>query len=395
MPEIVKWGIVSPLVTKLSHHWRPNCHNSVATIFVLREHDQPINKTMADIEKITQIGLVPAELINDLRQIIDSARSRVAATANYELTAMYWHFGNRINSDVLNNARAEYGKQIVATVARQLQEEYGTKGFEERTIRRMMQFALQFPDFQIVSTLLSKLSWSHFVIVMPIKDALQREFYLTMAANEMWSVRTLQAKIDGMLYERTAIASKPEELIKQELSNLRETDTMSPDLVFKSPYFLEFTGLKGMYSEKSLEDSLVAHLEQFIMELGNGFTFVERQKRMIIDGEDFYLDLLFYHRKLHRLIAIDLKLGRFKAQYKGQMELYLRWLEQNEMQPGEESPLGLLLCTEGSEEQINLLQLDKSGIRVAQYLTELPSKEVLLRQLQKSLAAAKELSTDR
>ena len=350
---------------------------------------------MADIEKINPTEIVSAELLGDLRKIIDTARSHVAATANYELTAMYWHIGDRINRDVLNNERAEYGKQIVATVARQLQEEYGTKGFEERTIRRMMQFALQFPDFQIVSPLVSKLSWSHFVIVMPIKDELQREFYLTMAANEMWSVRTLQAKIDGMLYERTAIATKPEELIKQELADLRDNETLSPDLVFKSPYFLEFTGLKGMYSEKSLEDSLVAHLEQFIMELGNGFTFVERQKRMIIDGEDFYLDLLFYHRKLHRLIAIDLKLGRFKAQYKGQMELYLRWLEQNEMQPDEESPLGLLLCTEGSEEQINLLQLDKSGIRVAQYLTELPSKEVLLRQLQKSLAAAKELSTDR
>ena len=231
--------------------------------------------------------------------------------------------------------------------------------------------------------------------VLPLKDDVAREFYITMAANERWSIKQLREKIDGMLYERTAIATKPEELIKQELADLRDNETLSPDLVFKSPYFLEFTGLKGMYSEKSLEDSLVVHLEQFIMELGNGFTFVERQKRMIIDGEDFYLDLLFYHRKLHRLIAIDLKLGRFKAQYKGQMELYLRWLEQNEMQPGEESPLGLLLCTEGSEEQINLLQLDKSGIRVAQYLTELPSKEVLLRQLQKSLAAAKELSIDR
>ena len=350
---------------------------------------------MADIEKINPTEIVSAELLGDLRKIIDTARSHVAATANYELTAMYWHIGDRINRDVLNNERAEYGQQIVSQVATQLQEEYGTKGFEERTIRRMMQFAQLFPDFQIVSTLLSKLSWSHFLVVMPIKDELQREFYLTMAANEMWSVRTLHAKIDGMLYERTAIATKPEELIKQELADLRDNETLSPDFVFKSPYFLEFTGLKGMYSEKSLEDSLVAHLEQFIMELGNGFTFVERQKRMIIDGEDFYLDLLFYHRKLHRLIAIDLKLGRFKAQYKGQMELYLRWLEQNEMQPGEESPLGLLLCTEGSEEQINLLQLDKSGIRVAQYLTELPSKEVLLRQLQKSLAAAKELSTSR
>ena len=162
-----------------------------------------------------------------------------------------------------------------------------------------------------------------------------------MAANERWSKRTLEAKIDGMLYERTAIATKPDELIKQELTELRENNVLTPDLVFKSPYFLEFTGLKGMYSEKSLEDSLVAHLEQFILELGNGFTFVERQKRMIIDGEDFYLDLLFYHRRLHRLIAIDLKLGKFKAQYKGQMELYLRWLEAHEMVPrkGSRTPL--------------------------------------------------------
>ena len=192
-----------------------------------------------------------------------------------------------------------------------------------------------------------------------------------------------------MLYERTALSSKPEEVVKQELANVRDNKVVSPDVVFKSPYFLEFTGLKGLYSEKDLEDSLVAHLEQFILELGNGFCFAERQKRMIIDGEDFYLDLLFYHRKLHRLIAIDLKLGRFKAQYKGQMELYLRWLEQNEMEPGEESPLGLLLCTEGSEEQIELLQLDKSGIKVAQYMTELPPRDVLIQQIQKSLEVAK------
>lgn len=345
---------------------------------------------MAEIEQINPTGLVSKTLLNDLRQIINNARSHVAATAKYEVTMMYWNIGNRINRDVLNYERAEYGKQIVAQVARQLQEEYGTKGFDEKSIRRMMQFAKLLPDSQIVAQLATKLFWSHFMEVLPLKEPLQREFYLTMAATENWGRDTLRAKIDGMLFERTAIATKPEELIKKELANLRESETLSPDLVFKSPYFLEFTGLKGMYSEKSLEDSLVAHLEQFIMELGYGFTFVERQKRMIIDGEDFYLDLLFYHRKLHRLIAIDLKLGSFKAQYKGQMELYLRWLEKYEMQPGEEAPLGLLLCTEGSSEQIELLQLDKTGIRVAQYLTELPSKEVLLRQLQKSLAVAKE-----
>ena len=252
-----------------------------------------------------------------------------------------------------------------------------------------MQFTSLFPDSQIVATVSRQLSWSHFVEVLPLKDDLQREFYLTLAASEKWSVRKLRKEIDGMLFERTAISGKPDEFIKKELSTLRDDNVMSPDLVFKSPYFLEFTGLKGMYSERDLEESLLAHLEQFIIELGNGFSFVARQKRMIIDGEDFYLDLLFYHRRLHRLIAVDLKLGRFKAQYKGQMELYLRWLEKNEMEPGEESPLGLLLCTEGSEEQIELLQLDKSGIKVAQYLTELPSREVLQHQIQKSLEAAK------
>ena len=328
-------------------------------------------------------------LIQDLRQIIEQARGHVAATANYALTMMYWHIGERINTEVLGNQRAEYGMQIVASVSRQLREEYGSKGFDEKNIRRMMQFASLFPDMQIVATLSRQLSWSHFVEVIPLTDDLQREFYLTLAASERWSIRQLRREIDDMLYERTAISSKPDELIKQELSQLRDDDVMSPDLIFKSPYFLEFTGLKGMYSEKTLEDCLVAHLEQFIIELGNGFSFVARQKRMIIDGEDFYLDLLFYHRRLHRLIAIDLKKGRFKAEYKGQMELYLRWLEANEVEPGEESPLGLLLCTEGGEEQIELLQLDKVGIKVAKYMTELPSREVLQRQIQKSLEAAK------
>ena len=340
-----------------------------------------------DIQKTQQYNT--QSLIQDLRQIIEQARGHVAATANYELTMMYWHIGERINREVLDNQRAEYGKQIVATVSRQLQENYNIKGFDEKNIRRMMQFALFFPESQIVATLSRQLSWSHFVEVIPLNDDIQREFYLTLAASERWSVRRLRKEIDGMLFERTAISGKPEEFIKKELSTLRDDNVMSPDLVFKNPYFLEFTGLKGFYSEKTLEDCLVAHLEQFIIELGNGFSFVARQKRMIIDGEDFYLDLLFYHRRLHRLIAIDLKKGRFKAEYKGQMELYLRWLEANEVEPGEESPLGLLLCIEGGEEQIELLQLDKAGIKVAQYMTELPSREVLQHQIQKSLEIAK------
>jgi predicted nuclease of restriction endonuclease-like (RecB) superfamily len=327
--------------------------------------------------------------MKDLRQIIDQARGHVATTTNYAMTMMYWHIGERINREVLGNQRAEYGKQIVAQVATHLQEAYGTKGFEKSSITRMMKFAKLFPDKQIVAPLAQQLSWSHFLIIMPLKDDLQREFYLTMAASERWSKRTLKDKIDSMLFERTAIASKPEELIRDELSTLRNEEVVSPDLVFKSPYFLDFTGLKGMYDEKNLEDCLVANLEQFIIELGAGFSFVARQKRIIIDGEDFYLDLLFYHRRLHRLVAIDLKKGHFKAEYKGKMELYLRWLEKYEMEPGEETPIGLLLCTEGGDEQIELLQLDKTGIKVAQYMTELPSREVLMSHIQKSLAEAK------
>lgn len=339
---------------------------------------------------IANVSTVPTQsLMQDLRQIIEQARVHVAATSNYALSLMYWHIGMRINNEVLGNQRAEYGKQIVASVARQLRDEYGSRGFDEKNIRRMMQFAQEFPDEKIVSSLMRQLSWTHILQVLSLKNSLQREFYLTLAASERWSTRQLRKEIDNMLFERTAISGKPDELIKKELSTLRDDSVMSPDLVFKNPYFLEFTGLKSMYSERDLEDSLVAHLEQFIIELGNGFSFVARQKRMIIDGEDFYLDLLFFHRRLHRLIAIDLKLGRFKAQYKGQMELYLRWLEKNEMEPGEEPPLGLLLCTEGSEEQIELLQLDKSGIKVAQYMTELPPREVLQRHIQKSLEAAK------
>ena len=363
--------------------------------FANRKLIAPINTkgiNMKDIETNNSIvNTCSQSLIQDLRQIIEQARGRVAATANYELTMMYWHIGERVNREVLGNERADYGKQIVSAVSTQLQAEYGQKGLEPRSIWRMMQFAQEFPDVQIVSAVSTKITWSHIIEILPLKDDLQREFYLTLASSERWSVRQLRKEIDGMLFERTAISGKPDDFIKKELSTLRDDNVMSPDLVFKSPYFLEFTGLKGFYSEKSLEDCLVAHLEQFIIELGNGFSFVARQKRMIIDGEDFKLDLLFYHRRLHRLIAIDLKKGRFKAEYKGQMELYLRWLEANEMEPGEEPPLGLLLCTEGSEEQIELLQLDKAGIKVAQYLTELPPRHVLMQQIQKSIEVAKAL----
>lgn len=330
-------------------------------------------------------------LYNDVSKLVQDARLRVAVNTNQTLTLMYWQIGARINSDLMDGERAAYGKQIVSQLATQLQQHFGKRGFQERNLRRMMQFAEIFPDFQIVSQAATKLSWSHFIELLSLKEEIKRHFYLTMALNESWGRDTLRDKIDGMLYERTIISGKSDEVIKTELINMQQGENFSPDLIFKSPYFLDFTGLKGMYSEKNLEVSLLAALEHFIMELGVGFTFVERQKRIIVDGEDFYIDLLFYHRKLKRLIAIELKLGKFKAAYKGQMELYLRWLDKHEKQPGEETPLGLILCAEGGYEQIELLQLEHAGIKVAEYLTELPDKELLQQKLHQELALRKQL----
>jgi len=336
-----------------------------------------------------KVDLTVRKLYNDISEIIETSRKNVAQTVNFTITILYWQIGHRINEDLLDGNRAAYGKQIVSQLATKLQMQFGKRGFQERNIRRMMQFAELFSDFQIVSEVATKLSWSHFIELLTIKEDIKQEFYMQMAVYENWSTKELRAKIDGMLFERTAISVKPEKIVRQELENLSKGEAFSPDLVFKSPYFLDFAGLKRVYSEKNLEDSLIIYLEQFIMELGVGFTFVERQKRMIIDGEDFYLDLLFYHRKLKRLIAIDLKLGRFKAAYKGQMELYLRWLDKYEKQEGENTPLGLILCAEGSKQQIELLQLEQSGIKVAEYLTELPDKQLLKQKIHAELIRKK------
>lgn len=193
-----------------------------------------------------------------------------------------------------------------------------------------------------------------------------------------------------MLYERTAISRKPELVAQAELEALRKEDQLTPDLVFRDPYVLEFLNLNDRYLEKDLEDAIMREMEQFILELGVGFTFVERQKRIIIDDEDFHLDLLFFHRKLKRLVAIELKLDGFKADYKGQMELYLRWLDKYERCTGEETPIGLILCAGKKTERIELLELGRSGIHVAEYLTELPSKEILQEKLHKAIKHARQ-----
>jgi predicted nuclease of restriction endonuclease-like (RecB) superfamily len=331
----------------------------------------------------------PRRLVSDVRRLIEQSRQQVSQTVNAALVWLYWNIGKRIREDVLKKKRADYGKRIVSTLSRQLTEEFG-RGFGKRNLLRMVRFAEVIDDPQIVSSLMAQLSWTHLIHIIAIDDPLQRDFYTEMCRAERWSVRTLQAKMQGMLYERTSISKKPDKLIRQELAELREEDRLSPDLVFRDPYVLDFLGLRDTFSERDLEEAILRDLEAFLLELGVGFAFVTRQKRIVIGGEDHYIDLLFYHRGLRRLVAIDLKLGKFRAADKGQMELYLRWLEEHEMQAAEEPPLGLILCADKSEEHVQLLRLDESGIRVARYLTELPPRQVLAKKLHEAILLARQ-----
>jgi predicted nuclease of restriction endonuclease-like (RecB) superfamily len=348
----------------------------------------PRNPSSVPIKKTDGRAAVPAPLLEDLRSLIRQARAGVAQAVNSALVRLYWEVGYRIRTEVLSHRRAAYGEEILSTLSKELTAEFGS-GFSVPNLSRMMRLAEVFPDRHVVATLGRQLGWSHFIQIIPLSDSIQRDFYAEMCRVERWSVRTLRAKIQGMLFERTALSKKPADLAKQELAALRDKDRLTPDLVFRDPYFLNFLGLGDAYSEKDLEGAILREMERFILELGAGFAFIDRQKRIVIDGEDFYIDLLFYHRRLRRLVAIDLKLGNFQAADKGQMELYLRWLEKHELQPGEESPLGLILCADKSDEKVELLQLDRSGIRVASYLTDLPPRNLLQRKLHDAVRLAR------
>jgi predicted nuclease of restriction endonuclease-like (RecB) superfamily len=327
-------------------------------------------------------------LFQEIGQLIDAAKQRAAAAVNAEITLLYWQVGNRIQIEVLQGQRAEYGKQVILTLSQRLTQVYG-KGWGERQLRYCTLLAEVFPDREILHTVCAKLSWSHLKLLIGIEDSLKRDFYIQIAQLEQWSVRQLQERINSMLFERTALSRKPEDTIRHDLDQLRQEQQISPDLLFKDPYVLDFLDLSDRYLEKDLEDAILREIEQFLLELGAGFTFVARQKRLQIDNDDFYIDLLFYNRKLKRLVAIELKLGTFRPEYKSQMELYLRWLAKYEQESDELPPLGIILCAGKKQEQIELLELDKSGIHVAEYLTVLPPKEVLQTKLHEAITTAR------
>ena len=332
-------------------------------------------------------------LLSDLRNFIRSARRRIATVAYSTQTLLCWRLGRRLLTENLQGGRAAYGKQILVTLSQELTAEYGS-GFSHAEISRMIKFAQLFPEESIVVTLSQQLSWSHFHALLPIKDPLARDFYAEMCRIERWDVRMLRQKIGGMLFQRTALSKKPQAVITAEIGKLRD-GRMSPDTVFRDPYLLDLLGLKGAYSERDLESAILREVEGVLLELGTGFAFVARQKRMSIGKDDFHLDLLFFHRHLRRLIAVELKLESFQPAHVDQMELYLRWLDKHERAPGEESPIGLIICASADAEQVELLQLDAKFIRVSEYLTELPPLPLLRTRLHQAIEHAHEQAARR
>jgi predicted nuclease of restriction endonuclease-like (RecB) superfamily len=327
-------------------------------------------------------------LLEELRILIAQSHASIAATVNSAMSVLYWELGHRINADILHNQRASYGQEVVSSLAKALSLEFG-KGWSEKHIRHCLRAAETFQNKEIFYALSRELSWTHLRSVIYMEDALKRSFYIEMCRMEKWSTRILQERINSMLYERTSISKMPEQTIKNEIQALESNKELTNNLVFRDPYLLEFLGLQDTYSEKDLESAILVELQKFIIELGSDFAFMSRQKRITIDNEDYYLDLLFYHRRLKCLVAIELKLGKFEAAHKGQMELYLKWLEKYEQVEGENSPVGLILCASKNEEHIELLQLENSNIKVAEYLTQLPDMKVLEMKLNQAIERAK------
>lgn len=327
-------------------------------------------------------------LFKSVIKLIEESRSRTALEINSEITLLYWNIGKYIREDILKNNRADYGQRIVESLSERLTNQYG-RGWSKRHLHNCLRFTEAFPHEQIVHALRTQLSWTHIRSLIPIEDELKRNFYIELSKIEKWSTRQLDERIQSMLYERTAISKRSDKTIRQELQHLKEQQQITPDIVFRDPYILDFLGLSDTFSETDLETAIIVELQRFIIELGNDFAFLARQKRITIDNRDYKIDLLFYHRRLKCLIAIDLKIGEFEAGYKGQMELYLRYLEKNESLEGENSPVGLILCTGKNEEHVELLRLEKSNIKVAEYITILPDKKLLKQKLHKAIEIAR------
>jgi predicted nuclease of restriction endonuclease-like (RecB) superfamily len=281
-------------------------------------------------------------LFGELKDLIVRARERVAVQVNQTLVMTYWQIGRKLETEVLQLDSHRYGEATMTRLAERLTQEFGG-GFSYRNLYRMVLFFQRFPEPEILTTLSSKCSWSHCLEFIKVVDPTKRDFYVQVCSTQGWSVRQLRREMDSLLFERTMLSRQPEGVIRQELAKL-ESDPAeaSPNLFLKDPYLL-----------------------------------------------DFLIDLLFYHRKLKRLVVVELKMGEFRPEHKGQVELYLKWLARHDAQPDEKPPIAIILCTTRDAEIVELLDLEKDHIHVAEYWVQLPPREVLQARLHEAMAAAR------
>jgi predicted nuclease of restriction endonuclease-like (RecB) superfamily len=333
---------------------------------------------MTELVPRDDIPTEEGEFIRYLIGVVETGRRTAAVQANSALTLTHWLIGQAIATQVSRDERGEYGRNLFATVSRTLTERYG-KGFDPQTLRRTVQFAEEFPDYETVATLSRTLSWSHIVELLPLRDSEARAFYAKQVGDQRLSVRELRGVIARKGFERRQIAD----------SQITPGSAVPLD-TFQDPYLLDFLGLKSEYSEADLEAAVIRELEKFLLEFGRGFTFVARQKRMSVGVDHFYLGLLLYNRNLRRLVAVDFKVGAFKAGDKGQMDLYLKWLNRYERKPWEEAPIGLLLVTKANRQEVELLEMHEDGIMVAEYWTQVLPDQDLEARLAEIIRAAQE-----
>jgi predicted nuclease of restriction endonuclease-like (RecB) superfamily len=339
---------------------------------------------MPNIKKEKNISI----LYNNIKTIIDTSKQEAVVEVNKTMILSYWEIGEHIKTEILKDERAVYGQEVVKQMSEKLTLEYG-RGYSKASLLRMIKVYVNFSDKQIVATLSRQLSWSHFVELIKIKDELQREFYIAMCSTERWNVRTLRERMNSMLFERTAISKKPEETIRKDLQLLTQNNKMSTELFLKDPCLLDFLELQDTFSERDLESAILKELEKFILEFGSDFAFLSRQQRIQIGNNDYVMDLLFYHRKLKRLVLIELKLGEFVPQYKGQVELYLKWLSKYEKQEDEQEPIAIILCASKDSEVVELMDLESDNIHVSEYWLKLPPKDVLEHKLHRAIERVK------
>ena len=290
-------------------------------------------------------------LFGDVASLIEGARTRAAVAVNSELVMLYWNVGKRVHEEVLGGERAAYGQQVIKSLAAKLTERYG-RGWSKPNLLKMVQFAVEYPDNSIVSPLARQLSWTNITELLTIPEQQKRDFYLAFCAHERWSKRILRAKVAGKLYERTIVARGSADGLEVDLAALTTTGIVEPSLAFRDPYVLDFLGLPSEHSEAELERAILDEMQQFLLELGVGFAFVERQKRMTVDGHDYRLDLLLYHITMRCCVALQLKTRPLEPGDYGQMMLYLRWLDAHQRHEGDSAPIGLIMCTQKVPEQV-------------------------------------------